>query len=61
MIGRSALLAVLATCVASGLLAVASLADAQPATKTYRIGVLGQGNPPTDAVPGADFRQGLRD
>jgi putative tryptophan/tyrosine transport system substrate-binding protein len=59
--GRSALFAVLATCVASGLLAVASLADAQPATKTYRIGVLGQGNPPTDAVPGTDFRQGLRD
>src|SRR5262245_27392121 len=29
--------------------------------KSYRIGVLSQGNPPTNEIPGADFRQGLRD
>jgi putative ABC transport system substrate-binding protein len=50
-------------------LACASIAAAQapvkppsPApAKSYRIGVLSQGNPPTNEVPGADFRQGLKD
>jgi putative ABC transport system substrate-binding protein len=31
------------------------------APKSYRIAILSQGNPPTDSIPGADFRQGLRD
>jgi putative ABC transport system substrate-binding protein len=43
------------------LLALASVVGAQPAPKFYRIAVLGQGNPPTNEIPGADFRQGLRD
>jgi putative ABC transport system substrate-binding protein len=47
-----------ATC---GLLALSPLANAQGAAKSYRIAVLSQGNPPTNDVPGADFRQGLRD
>jgi putative ABC transport system substrate-binding protein len=34
---------------------------AQSPTKSYRIGVLSQGNPPTNEIPGADFRQGLKD
>jgi putative ABC transport system substrate-binding protein len=50
----------IAACLACGLLALGSHSDAQPA-KSYRIGVLGQGNPPTNAIPGADYRQGLRD
>jgi ABC-type uncharacterized transport system substrate-binding protein len=33
----------------------------QPAAKSYRIGVLSEGNPPTNEVPGADYRQGLKD
>ena len=32
-----------------------------PPLKSYRIGLLSQGNPPTNEVPGADFRQGLKD
>ncbi|MFO1314540.1 MAG: ABC transporter substrate-binding protein [Burkholderiales bacterium] len=35
--------------------------SAQPPSKSYRIGVLIQGNPPTNEIPGADFRQGLKD
>jgi putative ABC transport system substrate-binding protein len=41
--------------------AVALPAIAQVPAKSYRIGVLGQGNPPTNEVPGADYRQGLKD
>lgn len=44
-----------------GVLVAAADVHAQPGTKTYRIGVLEQGNPPKDATPAADFRQGLRD
>jgi putative ABC transport system substrate-binding protein len=44
-----------------GLLALASVATAQTSTKSYRIAVLGQGNPPTDTAQAADLRQGLRD
>ena len=36
-------------------------AQPQSAAKSYRIGVLSQGNPPTNEIPGADFRQGLKD
>lgn len=43
------------------LLALAPLAVAQPAPKSYRVAVLAQGNPPTNEIPGADLRQGLRD
>lgn len=46
---------------ACGFLALSPLANAQGAAKSYRIAVLSQGNPPTNDVPGADFRQGLRD
>ena len=41
--------------------ALAQAATAQGPTKSYRIGVLGQGNPRTNEIPGADFQQGLRD
>lgn len=34
---------------------------AQTSAKSYRIGVLSQGNPPSNEVPGADYRQGLKD
>jgi putative ABC transport system substrate-binding protein len=51
--------------IAVSVLAMASIACAQPASKapekSYRIAVLSQGNPPTNEVPGADLRQGLRD
>jgi len=46
---------------ACGFLALSQLANAQGAAKSYRIAVLSQGNPPTNDIPGADFRQGLRD
>jgi putative ABC transport system substrate-binding protein len=46
---------------ACGFLALSPLANAQEAAKSYRIAVLSQGNPPTNDIPGADFRQGLRD
>ena len=46
---------------ACGFLALSPLANAQGAAKYYRIAVLSQGNPPTNDIPGADFRQGLRD
>jgi putative ABC transport system substrate-binding protein len=36
-------------------------AQSQTPAKSYRIGVLSQGNPPTNEIPGADFRQGLKD
>lgn len=36
-------------------------AKPDPPARPYRIGVLSQGNPPTNEVPGADFRQGLKD
>jgi len=36
-------------------------AQSQSPAKSYRIGVLSQGNPPTNEVPGADYRQGLKD
>lgn len=46
-------------------LAVVTDVDAQQVpkapAKTYRIAVLSQGNPPTNGLPGADLRQGLRD
>jgi len=47
-----------ATC---GFVALSPLAIAQGSAKSYRIAILSQGNPPTNDVPGADFRQGLRD
>lgn len=53
-----------ALCVASiAVLAMPSLAQtgAKATEKSYRIAVLSQGNPPTNEVPGADLRQGLRD
>jgi hypothetical protein len=40
-----------------GLLAASSVANAQPASKVYRIGTLGNENTP----PWEAFRQGLRD
>ena len=43
------------------LLTLAWAAPPASPAKPYRIGVLGQGNPPTNEIPGADFRQGLRD
>lgn len=43
------------------LFALAAAAPPPPPAKSYRIGVLAQGNPPTNEIPGADFRQGLRD
>ncbi|HTP98561.1 MAG TPA: ABC transporter substrate-binding protein, partial [Casimicrobiaceae bacterium] len=43
------------------LFALAAAAPLAPPAKSYRIGVLAQGNPPTNEIPGADFRQGLRD
>ena len=52
----------LATYAACALFALGSSACDQPATKVNRIGVLlGQGDPPRNATPAADFRQGLRD
>ena len=36
-------------------------AKSQGVAKSYRIGVLSQGNPPTNDVPGVDLRQGLHD
>ena len=44
-----------------GFVALSPLAAAQVSTKSYRIAILSEGNPPTNDVPGADFRQGLRD
>jgi putative ABC transport system substrate-binding protein len=37
------------------------VAVAQPSAKTYRIGWLGDGSPPSSAQSGGDFQQGLRD
>jgi putative ABC transport system substrate-binding protein len=49
------------TGIACALLALGSYVCAQPTAKVYRIGVLGQGNPPRTSAPAADFRQGLKD
>ena len=46
---------------AFALVAFGATVGAQPATKTYRIAILGQGNPPKDPGAAADLRQGLRD
>jgi ABC-type uncharacterized transport system substrate-binding protein len=46
---------------ALALVAFGASVCAQPASKTYRIAVLGQGNPPTDTAQAGDLRQGLRD
>jgi putative tryptophan/tyrosine transport system substrate-binding protein len=35
--------------------------SAPTVAKSYRIGVLSQGNPPSNEIPGADYRQGLKD
>ena len=60
-VGRIRLRTRFAVFVAAALLVLTSLAFAQPVAKTYRIGILGQGNPPTNEIPGADYLQGLRD
>jgi putative ABC transport system substrate-binding protein len=49
------------TGISCALFALASLVCAQPGGKVFRIGVLGQGNAPRNAVPAADFRQALHD
>jgi len=55
-------------CAACATLAAAQTPAKSPAkplaptsAKSYRIGVLSQGNPPSNEVPGADYRQGLKD
>jgi putative tryptophan/tyrosine transport system substrate-binding protein len=55
---RRGCIAAAALCV----LSVAVFADAQPATKTYRIGWLGDGSSPSRPNPNVgEFQQGLRD
>src|SRR5262249_4066580 len=58
---RFAFAIVIALGLGYGAFALSQRANVHAAPKAYRIGVLSQGNPPTNDIPGADFRQGLRD